>query len=67
MLITSEAKVLAKLVGQIVLVVEQDKTSQSAVKDAIALLERDKLTGLVLNKSKSVGESYYGYYYSEDK
>lgn len=67
MLITSEAKVLSRLVGQIVLVVEQDKTSQSAVLDAIALLERDKLSGLILNKSKSSGESYYGYYYSEDK
>lgn len=67
MLITSEAKVVSRLVGQIVIVVEQDKTAQSAVMDAIAALEREKLSGLILNKSKSSRESYYGYYYSEDK
>lgn len=67
MLITSEAKVLSKLVGQIVVVVEQDKTSQSAVLDAISSLDQEKLSGLILNKTKSASESYYGYYYSEDK
>lgn len=67
LLVTSEAKVLSKLVGQIVLVVEQDKTSQSAVMDSIAMLERQKLSGLILNKSKSAREAYYGYYYSENQ
>ena len=37
-LITSEAKVLSQIVGQIALVVEQDRTSQSAVNDALAVL-----------------------------
>lgn len=67
MLITSEAKVVSKLVGQIVMVVEQDKTSQSAVMDALGSLDQEKLSGLILNKAKSASESYYGYYYSEDK
>ena len=66
LLITSEAQVLSRLVGQIALVVEQDKTSQSSVLDAIALLEKDKVAGLILNKSKSSTESYYGYYYSSE-
>ncbi len=66
-LATSEAKVLSRLVGQIVLVVEQDKTSQTAVKDAIEYLEKDKITGLILNKSKTASETYYGYYYGENK
>lgn len=66
-LATSEAKVLSRLVGQIVLVVEQDKTSQTAVKDAIEYLEKDKITGLLLNKSKTASETYYGYYYGENK
>ncbi|MEZ5525438.1 MAG: XrtA-associated tyrosine autokinase [Pseudomonadales bacterium] len=64
-LITSEAKVLSDLVGQIALVIEQDKTSQQAVKDALAKLEQSKISGLILNKSYSLAEGYYGYYYSE--
>lgn len=64
-LITSEAKVLSNLVGQITLVIEQDKTSQQAVKDALAKLEQSKISGLILNKSRSLAEGYYGYYYSE--
>lgn len=64
-LVTSEAKVLSGLVGQITLVVEQDKTAQQSVKDALAKLEPSKISGLILNKSHTLGEGYYGYYYSE--
>ena len=64
-LITSEAKVLSDLVGQIVLVVEQEKTTQKAINDALAELEPSKISGLILNKSHTLGEGYYGYYYSE--
>ena len=64
-LVTSEAKVLSQLLGQIVLVVEQDKTSQSAVKDALALLDQSKMSGVILNKTKSSSEGYYGYYYGD--
>ena len=65
LLITSEAKLLAQLLDQIVLVVEQDKTSQKAVKDAIATVEKEKITGLILNKFNGLGmsDSYYGYYH----
>ena len=65
LLATSESKVLSRLVGQIVLVIEQDKTSQSAVQDALAAVEREKVSGLILNKSRAGRESYYGYYYSD--
>jgi len=64
-LITSEAKVLSDIVGQIMVVVEQDKTSQQAVKDALGKLDASKVSGLILNKSHTLGEGYYGYYYSE--
>jgi len=64
-LITSEAKVLSDVVGQIALVVEQDKTSQQSVKDALSKLDAKKVSGLILNKSHSLGAGYYGYYYSE--
>lgn len=64
-LITSEAKVLSDVVGQIALVVEQDKTAQQSVKDALAKLNTAKISGLILNKSHSLGAGYYGYYYNE--
>jgi len=64
-LITSEALVLSDLVGQIAFVVEQDKTSQHAVKEGLAKLDSSKVSGLILNKSHTLGEGYYGYYYSE--
>jgi len=61
-LVTSEAEVLSDLVGQITLVVEQDKTSQQAVKEALTKLDSSKVSGLILNKSHVLGEGYYGYY-----
>jgi len=64
-LITSEAKVLSDVVGQIALVIEQDKTAQQSVKDALAKLDAAKISGLILNKSHSLGAGYYGYYYKE--
>lgn len=64
-LITSEAKVLSDVVGQIALVVEQDKTAQQSVKDALAKLDKAKISGLILNKSHTLGAGYYGYYYSD--
>lgn len=63
-LITSEAKVLSELVGQIMLVVEQDMTAQQAVKNALEKLEPSKISGLILNKSHELGEGHYGYYYN---
>lgn len=64
LLATTEATVLAHLVGQILLIVEAGKTSEQAVKEAISLLNKDKVIGTVLNKSRgSFGSGYYGGYY----
>jgi len=64
LLITSEAVVLAQLVGQIVLVVEAESTPRSTVNEAISLLNPDKAIGLVLNKSHGLFRTdNYGYYY----
>ncbi|TVP85572.1 MAG: tyrosine-protein kinase family protein [Thioalkalivibrio sp.] len=61
-LATSEAVVLAGLVGQLVFVVEAERTLQSNVQDALGLLDTAKPIGLVLNKSRSYsGHGYYGY------
>lgn len=70
LLITSEAVVLASHMGQIVFVVESNRTPQSAVKGALALLDSGKPIGLVLNKSRrTLGTDYYGYgayYHAEE-
>jgi len=65
MCLTSEARVLAGLMGQIVLVVEQGKTSQHTVKQALSMLEQNEIVGIVLNKKKASergGDGYYGKY-----
>jgi receptor protein-tyrosine kinase len=64
LLATSEAVVLASLMGQIVMVVEAGKTTHGRVKEAIARIHEDKPIGMVLNKNKTTGGSgyYYGYY-----
>jgi len=63
LLITSEARVLAGLMGQIVMVVEEAKTLQPVVKEALGTLDSSEIVGLVLNKNKTnAGADYYGGY-----
>jgi protein-tyrosine kinase len=64
LLATSEASVLASLVGQVVMVVEAEKTRQSQVKEALALLNSSMIVGFVLNKMRRpFTDYYYGYGY----
>ena len=63
LLVTSEARVLAGMMGQILIVVESEKTSQSAIEDAIEVLDSSKVMGFVLNKSERPLGSSYGYGY----
>jgi exopolysaccharide/PEP-CTERM locus tyrosine autokinase len=62
MCLTSEARVLAGLMGQIVLVVEEGKTSQHSVKQALAMLDSNEIIGIVLNKKRSSKRGEDGYY-----
>ena len=66
LLLTNEARVLAGLVGQVVLVTEESKTPQNAVKEAVDMLEDNEIVGIVMNKGaqRRGGEGYggYGYY-----
>jgi protein-tyrosine kinase len=63
LLISSEARVLAQIPGQIVLVARCGQTPQRAVTDAIAQVDKLKLQGLVLNDAYVGAEQgYYGYY-----
>lgn len=67
LLLTSEAQVLAKQVGQIALVIESGKTLHQEVHETLDLLDRDKVICAILNKSiyTQPGGYYgggYGYY-----
>jgi protein-tyrosine kinase len=64
-LAASEGRVLLSMPGQVILVVRAGVTPQRAVLDAIALVDKNKLQGLVLNHAPlSSGDGKYGYGYS---
>lgn len=63
LLMTTEASVLAAQMGQIVMVIESETTSQHAVKEALRHVEKCPHVSLIYNKSKAFpGGEYYGYY-----
>lgn len=62
-LLTSEARVLAEQMGQIVMVVEAEKTTQNAVKDALRRIGVSDNVSLLYNKGRDFAEhDSYGYY-----
>jgi exopolysaccharide/PEP-CTERM locus tyrosine autokinase len=63
LLITTEARVLATHMGQIVVVVQAGKTLQSEVKQALATIESCLVKMLLLNRSSSLVKGGYGYGY----
>lgn len=70
LLITSEAEILAKLVDGVLVVVRAGKTPRETVEQALNLLGKDKILGLILNdvefKSSALFSRYFGsdgYYY----
>ena len=65
LLLTTESRVLATQMGQIVIVVEADRTLQSDVQHALSTIESCPVRMMLLNKARtdSVGSSGYGYGY----
>jgi protein-tyrosine kinase len=66
LLATTEASILTGLMGQVVMVVEAEKTPQSLVKEALSMLDSNQIIGFVLNKTREVlasNLSGYGYGY----
>jgi len=64
MLGINETAVLAELVGQILVVVEEDKTNMGDVQTLVSLLPETVAKGFIINKSvtnKSIGYADYGY------
>ena len=67
LLLTSQARVLASRVGQVVLVVEASRTQRNVVEQAFAVVEQCPIVLSVLNKAseRASGAGYgygYGYY-----
>lgn len=64
LLVTTEARVLATHMGQVVLVVEAERTTHASVKQALATIESCPVKLMVLNKSRHAGPgAYYGHGY----
>lgn len=63
LLASSEARALKQIPGKILLVTRAGQTPRQALLDAIALLDKTKLHGLVLNDAHaSTGDDYYTHY-----
>ncbi len=60
---TTQAKVLTRFMGQIMVVVEAGETHKSAITEMTEQLGDDKVVGMILNKCKIAKKSIYGGYY----
>jgi exopolysaccharide/PEP-CTERM locus tyrosine autokinase len=68
LLVSTEARALTRIPGQVVIVVRAGVTPQQAMLDAVGHVDKSKLQGLILNDAPfRSGAGYYGYgYYGED-
>lgn len=64
LLLTTEARVLATHMGQVVMVVHAGRTTEAAVKEAVATIERCPVKMTLLNQVRQVSPDRYGYGYS---
>jgi protein-tyrosine kinase len=60
---TTEARVLATHMGQVVLVVRAEHTAQAAIQDALATIESCPVRLLLLNRASAAAREGYGYVY----
>ena len=63
LLLTTESRVLATHMGQIVMVVQAQKTRRSDVQEALATIEACPVKMMVLNQARSTMTGGYGYGY----
>ena len=63
LLATTESRVLASAMGQVVLVVEAERTTHGTLESALSTVESCPVVLTMLNKAPGSGDgSYYGYY-----
>jgi protein-tyrosine kinase len=63
LILTTEARVLASQMGQVVMVVQADKTLQADVQQALATIEACPVKMMLLNKVQADSKGSYGYGY----
>lgn len=63
LLLTTEARVLASHMGQVVVVVQAERTLQSEVRHALATIEACPVKLMLLNQARTVSKRGYGYGY----
>jgi protein-tyrosine kinase len=63
LLLTTEARVLATHMGQVVIVVHAGKTLQADVQSALTTIENCPVRLMLLNRAQAAAESGYGYGY----
>lgn len=63
LIVTTESRVLATHMGQVVMVVESNKTTQGAVRQALSTIDACPVRLMLLNKSQQSGSGSYGYGY----
>ena len=66
LLLTTEARVLATHMGQIVMVVQAEKTLRSDVQEALSTIEACPVKMMVLNQARSTMTGGYGYGYGQN-
>jgi len=65
LLLTTEARVLATHMGQIVMVIHAEKTLRSDVQDALASIEACPVKLMLLNQARTTSAGGYGYGYGQ--
>ena len=63
LLLTTESRVLASHMGQIVMVVEAEKTLRKDVEQALATIENCPVKLMLLNQTRTASKDGYGYGY----
>lgn len=63
LLVTTEARVLASRMGQVVMIVSAESTLRDDVRRALATIEACPIKMMVLNKATKAGQGAYGYGY----
>lgn len=63
LLLTTESRVLASHMGQIVMVVQADRTLQSDVQNALSTIENCPIKLMLLNQARNDSKGGYGYSY----
>ena len=58
----SSASILSRIVGQVILVIEAEKTPQHVLEETLNIIKDSQYIGLILNKSNQKQSSDYGYY-----